>query len=145
MVRTWVIAVDSSRARIFETTTAVGPLTEIEDLAAPEARLANKDFKTDAPGQSSDGAGLGRHAMGSHRDPKEQEAIRFAKRVCETLTRAHGEGRFGKLYIVAAPSTLGRLRERINGAVHNTVAGEVAKNLAAHSVEDIRKHLPDFL
>ena len=145
MVQTWVIAVDSSRARIFEVDTAVGPLTEIEDLTAPEARLQNRDLKSDAPGRSFDSVGLGRHAMGTHRDPKEQEAVRFAKRVCETLTKAHAQGRFKKLYIVAAPSTLGRLRECLNQGVHGVVAGEVDKNLATHSPQDIRGHLPDFL
>ena len=145
MARAWVIAVDSSRARIFEIETALGALREIEDLAAPEARLQKRDFKSDAPGRSFDSAGQGRHAMGTHRDPKEQEAIRFAKRVCETVTKAHGKGRFEKLYIVAAPSTLGRLRECLNSSVQHSVAGEVAKNLATHSPEDIRKHLPDFL
>lgn len=145
MASTWVIAVDSSRARIFATDSAAGPLLEIEDLTSPEARLAKREFNTDAHGRSFDSGGQGRHAMSTSRDPKEQETIRFAKRICETLNQAYRAKRFRKLYIVAAPATLGRLRESLGSALQGAVAGEVPKNLATHSAEDIRQHLPDFL
>ncbi len=145
MMKTWVIAADSSRARILAAENVKGQLVEVEDLVHPEARLREQGLGSDAPGRSFDSAGQGRHAMGKEHDAKQQEAIRFAKRVCETLTTARNEGRFEKLYIVAAPAFLGLLRDCLDPTTQSLVAGEVDKNLAGHTVKEIRQHLPDFL
>ena len=145
MSMTWVIAADSSRARILAAATRNGPLEEIEDLVHPESRLTEHELRTDTRGRTFDSAGQGRHAMEPKNSAKQQEAIRFAKQVCDTLSLAQGEGRYEKLYIVAAPAFLGLLRDRLNPMVQNRIAGEVNKNLATRSLQDIRGHLPEYL
>ncbi len=145
MSTTWVVAADSSRARILAAGKRNGPLEEVEDLVHTESRLQEQDLKSDTRGRAFDSGGQGRHAMEPKNSAKHQEAIRFAKQVCDTLTTAQGEGRYEKLYIVAAPSFLGLLRECLNPVVQNRIVGEVNKNLATHSPQDIRGHLPDYL
>lgn len=145
MITTWVVAADSSRAKILAAEKRNGPLTEVEDLVHTEARLQEQDLKSDTRGRAFDSGGQGRHAMEPRNTAKQQEAIRFAKQVCDTLTSAHGEGRFEKLYIVAAPTFLGLLRDCLNSVVQSKIAGEVSKNLATHSPQDIRGHLPEYL
>ncbi len=145
MSTTWVVAADSSRARILAAAKRNGPLEEVQDLVHTESRLHEQDLKSDTRGRAFDSAGQGRHAMEPKNTAKQTEAIRFAKQVCDTLTSAQGEGRYEKLYIVAAPSFLGLLRECLNPMVQNKIVGEVDKNLAAHTPEDIREHLPDYL
>ena len=78
-------------------------------------------------------------------DPKQQEAIRFAKQVCDRLSAGHSQGSFNKLYIIAAPAFLGLLRDGMTTPLRHLVAGEVSKNLASHGIDQIREHLPDFL
>ncbi len=145
MSTTWVIAADSSRARILAAGTRNGPLKEVEDLVHTESRLQEHELRTDTRGRAFDSGGQGRHAMEPKNSAKHQEAIRFAKQVCDTLSAAQGAGRYEKLYIVAAPSFLGLLRERLNPVVQNRIAGEVNKNLAMLSPQDIRQHLPEYL
>jgi protein required for attachment to host cells len=145
MSRAWVVAADSSRARILSAEKRNSDLVEVEDLVHTESRLHEQDLKSDAPGRAFDSAGQGRHAMEPKNSAKQQEALRFAKQVCETLTSAHGRGQFDKLYIVAAPSFLGLLRECLNPVVQHKIAGEISKNLSAHTPEEIRGQLPDYL
>jgi len=144
-MNTWVVAADSSRARILSAESRNGALVEVEALVRPESRLHGQDLLSDSPGRAFDSGGQGRHAMGTRNDVKQQEAIRFAKQVSERLTSAHSHGRFEKLYIVAAPAFLGLLRESLHAPVQQLIAGEVSKNLASHGIEEIRQHLPDFL
>ena len=49
--KTWIIAADSSRARIFEAIEPEQHLREIEDLANPEGRANNRELKSDAQGR----------------------------------------------------------------------------------------------
>ena len=145
MSKTWVVAADSSRARIFESANHNGPLVEIDDLLHPEARLHESQMASDEPGSSFDSQGQGRHGMGSQVQPKQQEALRFAKQVCEALHAGRAARRFEKLYLVAAPAFLGMLRERLDSTTRALVAGEVDKNIAGRSPQDIRSHLPELL
>ncbi len=70
---------------------------------------------------------------------------KFAATVCSELDASRASGSFKKLYVVAAPGFLGLLRKHQSGALKQTVAGEVDKNLSTRDPASIRKHLPDFL
>lgn len=141
----WVVVANSSRARIFKAEKRGGPLGEVEDLVHPESRLREQELVSDLPGRSFDSGGEGRHAMEQKVSPKQQESIRFAKEICEHINAAYNDGKYGKLYVVAAPAFLGAIRNCLNGALRGNVAGEIAKDLTEHSMQDIRKHLPDYL
>ena len=145
MKKIWVVAADKTRARIFSASSARGPLLEVETLAHPEARLHERDLTTDGPGRNSDSTGQGRHAMGHAVEPKRQEAINFARQVCDTLESGRISDRFHKLYVIAAPAFLGMLREAMADSTKQLVAGEVDKNIATHNPAEIRSHLPDYL
>lgn len=145
MAKTWIVAADSSRARIFSTDKPKGPLQEMADLAHPEARLHAQDLYTDSPGRPNDGNPSGRQSMESGSDPKEQESVLFAKRVCQSLSAGLQRGDFEKLYVVSAPTFLGHLRSAMNNSLKGKVVAEIDKNLAAHSVDEIRSHLPEYL
>ena len=145
MSKTWVVAADSGRARIFESLHQQAPMVEIDALLHPEARLHDRDMASDAPDMSFDSHGQGRHGMGHKVDPKQQEALRFAKQVSDALHAGRTERRFDRLYLVAAPAFLGLLRDSLDDATRALIAGEVDKNIAAHSPEDIRQHLPELL
>ncbi len=132
MNRTWIVAADTSRARIFVSDKPVSDLQEIQTLSHPEARLHEGDLISDT-------------TEGEPDEHKHADADRFAAHVCATLEAGRKSGEFNKLYLVAAPNFLGKLRKHQSNAIKQLLAGEVDKNLAAHSVEDIRKQLPDFL
>ena len=132
MNKTWVVAADTSRARIFVSDKPVSGLEEIQTLSHPEARLHEGDLLTDTTEGEPD----------MH---KQADADRFAAHVCATIEAGRKSGEFNKIYLVAAPNFLGKLRKHQSNAMKQVLAGEVDKNLAAHSPEDIRKQLPEYL
>jgi protein required for attachment to host cells len=132
MSKSWVVAADTRRARIFLSEKSASALQEIKTLTHPEARLHEGDLITDTK-------------EGEPNEHKHDSADRFAAMVCETLEEGRKAGEFDKLYFIAAPAFLGRLRKHQSNPLKQVVAGEVDKNLASHEPAEIRKQLPDFL
>ncbi len=132
MNKTWVVAADTSRARIFVSDKPVSELEEIQTLSHPEARLHEGDLLADT-------------TEGEPDEYKQADADRFAAHVCATIEAGRKSGEFKKLYLIAAPNFLGMLRKHQTNAMKQLLAGEVDKNLAAHSPEEIRKQLPEYL
>ncbi len=145
MNTTWVLVADSSRARIFTATSAIASLEEIETLAHPEGRLHEQDITSDLPGRSFDSHGQGRHAMGAKVEPKQQEQIAFARRLCDRIERARDQGDYKQLILVTTPALLGLLRKQMSSDTAKRVTHEVVKNITQLSAEQIRQHLPERL
>lgn len=142
---TWVLVADNSRARFFTAEKAAGPLTEVQDLTYPEARLHEGDLVTDKNGRDRNPSTGSAHGVGSGGSAKQEGAGRFALMVCSELETARNGGSFHKLYIVAAPAFLGLLRKHQSSALKQLIAGEVDKNLTTQDPVTIRGHLPDYL
>lgn len=141
MSRPWIVVADQSKARIFAVEDPHGPLQEVGHLEHPEARERSQTLASDRPGRSFDSSGQGRHAMGTSVEPKEQEAIRFAKQIAEHLrTECHEKG-CNRLVLVAGTHFLGLLREQL-GSVNDIAITEINKNLGQYSPHEIRTHLP---
>jgi len=145
MTISWVLAADSSYAKLLQSDSRTAPLTLREELEHPQARMKNGDLISDSSGRSFDSGGQGRHAMEPVTDAKSTEAQRFARGLCDKLRQAVLENQFEKLYIVAAPAFLGILRECLDDNVKSRIAGEIAKDVAKQTPEAIRDKLPDFL
>lgn len=141
---TWILVADNSRARIFEAKTSAGPITEISSLTFPEGRLHEGDLVTDKIGRGQS-SGAGAYGMNADDGHKQDNAERFAGLICEDLESARNQGRFSKLYILAAPALLGLLRKQQSSPLRQVVVGEIDKNLTTQPPEAIRKYLPDFL
>lgn len=140
----WIVVANSERARIFEAEKRKGPLTEIKDLIEPLANQRNQDLVSDGPGSNS-GGGSARHGVNGERDAKEQEAIRFAKRISEALVEGRNKSAYRRLYLIADPTMLGWLRNAMDNPTQALVEGEISKNLVAQKADEIRGHLPEYL
>jgi protein required for attachment to host cells len=145
MSKPWIVVADQSKARIFTVDSPRGPLQEVEEIEHPEARERTQEFTTDLPGRTFDSSGLGgRHAMVTPTDPKEQEAIRFARQVAEHVHSGCMQGRCDHLFLVAGPYFLGLLREHLS-PMNGVEVTEIGKNLGQYSSHEIRAHLPERL
>jgi protein required for attachment to host cells len=134
----WVVVADSSRARFFSAEKPNGSLVELQTLAHPEARMHEGEMVSDRSGK---GRGMG-HDVGHESAAKEEENMNFAARVTEALESARVSGKINRLYVVADPKFLGMIRKSCPAALQQLVEEEIAKNLATHSLDDIRSHLP---
>lgn len=141
---TWVVVADNSRARFFTAEKPASALTEVQDLAYPEARLREGDLSTDKQGRDRN-PGRGAHGVGNEASRKQEGAERFALLVCNELEAARNRDDLRKLYIVAAPAFLGLLRKQQSPALKQLIAGEIDKNLTTQDPATIRTHLPEYL
>lgn len=141
---TWLVVANSSVARIFKVQKKES-LIEIESLVHPESRLYNKDLCSDKPGRSFESANAGRHSVGSTVMPKQQEFINFAKEISAYLDDARKQGKFDRLYLVAAPAQLGLIRQNLHSETTKLMAGEVDKDITHLKPEEIIAHLPFIL
>jgi len=138
----WVVVASSTRCRIFTQQKHSGPLQQVAQLDHPEGRLRGRDLASDRHGRSFDSAGHGRHAMGQHVDPVEQENIRFAKTVATKIDEGRKKDRFERLVLVADPRFLGHLRHGLSAATRHRLTTELHKNLADADPRSIREALP---
>jgi len=138
---TWVVAADSSRARLFSYDKSKGELDEFETLTNPSARLTEQGIVSDKAGAEFNASGSGSHGVNGESDAKHHEVDRFAKSISERLYKARIEKNYNNLYVIAAPAMLGLLRPHLHSEVVSTIRGEIDKTLTIHTPEDIRQHL----
>ncbi|HDP88737.1 MAG TPA: host attachment protein [Thioalkalivibrio sp.] len=140
-----VVVADAGRARFFTADSPTAALVEDEDRLHPEGRLHVSEMASDEPGRTFESHGDGQHAMGNKVDPKRQEAIRFAKLLCDDMEARRNKGRVDGVYVVAPPQFLGELRDHMSDPLRQLVKDEIHKDLTEHGAADIRGHLPEHL
>jgi protein required for attachment to host cells len=143
-----VVAANASRARIFMQHDRRDALEEVADLVNPAAREREGDIVTD--GGDPRAAGKSRHGSGApaagsdyqpHQTPKQHEAERFAQEVAEYLERAHNEGRFGEVCLVASPEFLGLLRRKVGARLGECVKQEINQDYTGDSAARLGERL----
>ena len=142
MSTTWILTANGGKARIFSAESPTSPLAEIATITHPESRLRAKELASDRPGRAFDSAGVGRHAMSSQVDAKEQEQIRFAREIVDRLEKGRVERDFEHLVVVAAPGFLGHLRASMAEPLQALVSTELNKDYTELSAGELRAHLP---
>jgi protein required for attachment to host cells len=154
MPSTWIVSANASRARVFAQRNAADPLDEVLDLVNEASRLRDTDLETDSPvGERA--ASDSRNNVGAPTTPstyepkqtaKEREVELFARQVAEQLVKAHNEGRFEQLCLVASPEFLGLLRRLVEPRLGRALSLSINKDYT-HSTpqqlrEQIRQHRP---
>ena len=141
MSNTWILVAHRAGARIFENTGPGQGLRLLENIPNPEGKLKNIDINSDKPGRAFDNFGGARHSMSKEHEPKEQQAIRFAKQLGETLDKGRTSNQFSKLVLVAEPRFLGELRAALPSHTASLVSATVDKDLGGISDRDVPGHL----
>ena len=139
MTTTWIIAADSSRARILQVTDRDEHLEEIEDLLNPEGRVHDRELISDAQPRF--------HGTGGPGSDREEPSAAdhatelFAKRVADYLDKARNTHRYDRLHLIAAPKFLGQLRKELGKEVQKLVAAELPKDLSWLNAREIEQSL----
>lgn len=141
MSNLYVLAADSSRARLYRAATPRAALEEIEDFVHDEARRPQAELSTSGEGMDSGSKGSGPHRYDPPKDARQVAIETFAQELVERLERARNDGEIEGLVLVAPPHFLGELRRRMRPSLRRLVVEELDKNLVRHSVQDLRQHL----
>jgi len=145
-----IVVANQYEARFYDAAGPKAPLRAAGRLLNPDARLHDRDLKSDRPGRvfAPASAGPGRrgaavhHAVGGKQRPQRQVAVAFARRVAAELAAAKKRREFDRLVLIVAPMFLGILRTALPKSLRSAVAAEVAKDLPRQTKKEIRAHVP---
>lgn len=139
---TWIVAADSSRARVFEIADPERRLREIDEFNHPEGRANNREINAEPDGRFfSKGGGPAGHTTGHKEAPVDHENELFSKKLARYLEKARNEHRYDKLYLIAPPEFLGLMRENLSKEVRKLTAEEINKDLSWFETRDIERYV----
>jgi protein required for attachment to host cells len=138
MTTTWIVAADSSRAKVLQVADPKKEFVEIDALLNPEGRLSEREINTDAHGRfpGSPGGSTAEDDVGA----VEHHTELFAKRIGDYLEKARTDRRYESLVIVAPPKFLGALRRELGKEVQKLVAEELPKDLSSLNVRELERY-----
>lgn len=145
MPTTWILIADGAKARVLEQdrhSRTFKPAFEQEYFGST---ARSKEIASDRPGRSFDSGGQGRHAMEPPSDPQRHAELSFAREVAHRLEDAANRHRFDRLLVVAAPRTLGDLRDFLPNMVRERIVKELDKDLTNVPLADLGRHLNPHL
>lgn len=141
----WILTADRRRARIFSADKPHSQqLTEIQSFFQPDSAFQERELVEPKPGRYQT-VGGGRHGIDSRTSEREKSAAKFVKDLVGKLEKAHHNGQFSKLVLVASPEVLGEIRNQLGNSLKQDVAFELGKELTMLRPEELREHLPKVL
>jgi protein required for attachment to host cells len=145
-MKTWILSCDAGSARILSPSAheqAPWRLLQTIDNAAGRAHV--RDLVSDHAGRVRQSGTGAEPSMEAHTDPAEREKDRFARRLVEELHRAHHEGEFDRLVLVAPARFLGKLRGLLRPSVRNAVAASLDHDYEPLSAKELEARLRPVL
>jgi len=141
-IKTLVLLANDARARLFESPGRGKGLTEIEDLAASIVLDEGVEY-ADRPGRMNAAPGMGLHAFDTAEAEHDQAQAAFVKAVLAETEARFGEGGYDRFVMVAAPSTLGVLREALPAALKAALTLDLAKDYLKLKPAEVADRLAD--
>jgi len=143
MSRIRIVVADQAEAVFYDSASLQAAPREVGRISDPAAHLHNRDLVSDRPGRSYESVGGARHAIARENDPRQLEAVRFARRIARRLDEARRKDEFEELIVVAGPPFLGLVRKQLSRPTRARVVHEIHKDLVHSPVEALRQHLPE--
>lgn len=137
----WILVTDACRARIFVDHGIRNDLEEIEGFANPHGREHIRKRVADRAGLKPAGPNGVRSGASQEVDPKEAEALVFARFLADTLKKRHNEKAFKELVIVAPPHVLGNLRSAMDSALSKCVVASFDKDFISLDRHELSKRI----
>jgi protein required for attachment to host cells len=144
-VRTWVLIADGAHARILERLGREPDLKLLDHLTFEVELPPSRDLLAERPGRSFESQGRARHAKENPADPHRELKRDFAKKIAGVLEAESAKGLFDRLVVVAAPVTLGDLRDALPPSVRSKVTAELARDLVKTPDNKLLQHLKEVL
>ena len=144
-ITTWVLIADGAQARVLSNDGPGRGLKRVAGLTFEGDRRRTSEMVSDQRGRSFDSVGEGRHGMEPPTDPQRDAKASFAGELADMLDAKLAALAYDRLIVIAAPATLGDLRQAMSDHVAKTLHAELDKDLTNTPDPDIAKHLEDVL
>lgn len=140
--RTWILVVDQHIARIFaKNGNAIEPIGEAIPDLIPKPEISNHTV-----GRASNSADGTIHSkLEPHMNQSQQENLAFIHQISDWLDKAVWQDAFDRVVIIAAPKTLGHLRNILKREVHARIVAEINKDLTKFDVPALQDELKKII
>ncbi len=142
---TLIAVADGSQARFYLHEKVGEPLRRAPFEAMAIDNPPTHRQGSDRPGRVQNRVGPGRAAMENPVDWHQQAEDRFAGQVATRIKEILAAEPGWRLVIVAAPETLGVLRQELDGALQGRLHGEVPKDFAKEPDKRLNQALAELL
>jgi len=135
--KTWILAVDRSKAKIYEWVALDKRVKEIYSLDNDEVRKPERELRADRPGHGQGFNSKVQYTMDEHVSYKMQESEAFLKKLAKHLSKNEASSNYDKLVITAADEVYQHLLKNLPAEIVSKITKHHAKNLT-------NMHLVDF-
>lgn len=143
-IKTLVVLANDGQARFLASPGRGKGLTEIDGAAATFQAGAG-DEPRDRRGRNAAAAGMARHAFDPPQTELDHARLAFAKAVVAEAETQFRDGRFDRFVLVAAPKTLGMLRDLLPKALKDALVADVDKDLLKKKPDEVVALLADAI
>lgn len=136
----WVVVADGSRANIYENVGEIGEIS-LKLLRAVDHHNARKrDNSHDHTSQAMGGQGHNKSSM-EPKDPLAAEKHNFLQLLVDRLTFDVQSGQCTEMVLIAAPSSLGGMRQHMPAALVAKIVKEINKDYTHMAPNELSKTL----
>lgn len=144
MRKVWIVVANRSQVRVFRAENT-HKLVEIKTLDHKEGHEQARDLQSDRKGRTNNRKGFGVDTMEAKTSAETKESVVFATEIAQMLEEGEKAKAFERLYLIANPPFVSILKDAMKSALTKMIQGEVHKDLARCSPEQIREYLPPVL
>lgn len=134
----WILVADKHVARLFKKNGhGVEAFGEIKPVPHEGKDITNKTVGREV----SSSSGAIHHKYELHMNESRKESLSFSHKIADWLDDSAKDGAFDRLVLVAAPQTLGELRQILSNPVQARIVAEVDKDLTKMNEKELQKEL----
>ena len=137
--RTWILVMDSGRAKILARGD-YGRFDTVASEACADARNRTRDIVTDRRGRHP-GGGASRHAMDPETTPRRVVGVEFVRSIARRIDAAAAHDAFDGLVVIAPAKTLGDLRATLSDGTRGRIRAEIDKDLVGLKEHELEERL----
>lgn len=138
---TWILIADGAHARIYANHGPGKGIEAVEGGKFDGDHRPDRELMSDKPGRTHESVGDTRHAYAPPTDPHRELKREFSENLAEMLDKELAEKSFDRLVLVAAPKTLGDLRQALSEQVKAKLYAELDKDLTKTPAKELPEHL----
>lgn len=130
MTRSWILAANGTRARLFAKDGSDLPV-EVACFTNPDGHAPGRGMHADRLPRSQESANSARHAIEPHMNDRDKSQQAFARLLCDALDAGLQARHFDELVLLAPPRFLGLLHARLGKALKRQLSCEIGHDLTA--------------
>ncbi|MBA2653643.1 MAG: host attachment protein [Gammaproteobacteria bacterium] len=141
MKTTWILIANASEARLFQAEKVTKKILLIDEFFHPASRKKIASLVTDVPGRYRKSTSTPLSSFEETFNPKQAEALRFARELAEKLNLGRATNRYTNLILVAPPHFQGLLNKCCNHHVKNLISNTLDKDYTKIREYDLPHYL----